>query len=385
MSLGEDISLKVRMSVNQSRGISISVKLTISTILVFALMLFVSNYLIGQKQAEITEKLMQGVESRYHNTEQTDEMMVVIDEAQIRTTADYQLYMTIVACVTILLGGMIFFLLIHHHLRPLKQLMKKVDQINIDNVEDTRKDIAITDGSYEIRLLSSVLQSAFARIYEGYERQRKFSANVAHELRTPLAVLRTRIEVFRRNTHPMNTEIRGFVDTMENSVNRLSDLVEEILFLSKNHQVNRKEVSIREIIDEIMLDLENKAAEKSVVLSVSGADQVINTDDVLLERALYNLVDNAIKYNVNGGRCNIEIANRNGKTEICVSDTGVGLTPEDKRQAFDLFYQAGEARNRETKGHGIGLALVQDIVKKLDGEIIILDNQPKGSVFVIRL
>lgn len=200
---------------NKLSSKSIIAKLTFVTIISFVIMLLVSNYMIGQKQMQIAQELTKHLEESINAVEPDNKLLFVIDEAQIQTMAEYQVYAGIVMAVTILIGSTIFIIVIRRILYPLKALTEKVNQIDMENVVHIQNDIAIKQGSYELKALSESFQRAIVKIYENYEKQRQFSVNVAHELRTPLAVLRTKIDVFKKKNDVKDEKVNTFILTIE--------------------------------------------------------------------------------------------------------------------------------------------------------------------------
>ena len=367
------------MTGNKRTDRSIIFKLTAASLAVFMIMLILSNFLITRRQADIATNLTAQVESRMKGKSATDEsVMVFIDEDEIRHLADFKLYALGVFLATGLLGGGIFILLIRRTLSPLEVLTKKVAATDMDAMAQ-KDSLVLKEGAYEIVALSEAFQKTLDKIYDNYEKERLFSVNVAHELRTPLAVLRTKVDVFKKKREAMDPELAAFVQSMEKNIRRLSDLVEEILFLGRDAAPLFRPVNVKDVARELVLDLEEKAAEKNVALAVEGEDVILQTDDALLERAMYNLLDNAIKYNVPGGKVTISFREEEEKATISVADTGMGMNDEDKAKAFDLFYRADPSRNHD--GYGVGLALVKEVARRLEGKIDIRDNVPMGTIF----
>ena len=367
------------MTGNKRTDRSIIFKLTAASLAVFMIMLILSNFLITRRQADIATNLTAQVESRMKGKSATDDsVMVFIDEDEIRHLADFKLYALGVFLATGLLGGGIFILLIRRTLSPLEALTKKVAATDMDAMAQ-KDSLVLKEGAYEIVALSEAFQKTLDKIYDNYEKERLFSVNVAHELRTPLAVLRTKVDVFKKKREAMDPELAAFVQSMEKNIRRLSDLVEEILFLGRDAAPMLRPVNVKDVAWELVLDLEEKAAEKNVALAVEGEDVILQTDDALLERAMYNLLDNAIKYNVPGGKVTISFREDKEKVTISVADTGMGMNDEDKAKAFDLFYRADPSRNHD--GYGVGLALVKEVARRLEGKIDIRDNEPAGTIF----
>ena len=357
---------------------SIIFKLTAASVALFMLMLILSNFLIARRQQAIAENLTAQVESRMKGKAEGDSVMVFIDQEEVRHLADFKLYALGVVLATGLFGGTIFILLIRRTLSPLAVLTEKVAATDMDAMAE-KDSLVLKEGAYEIVALSKAFQKTLDKIYDNYEKERLFSVNVAHELRTPLAVLRTKVDVFKKKREAMDPELAAFVQSMEKNIRRLSDLVEEILFLGRDAAPVLRPVNVKDVAWELVLDLEEKAAEKNVALAVEGEDVILQTDDALLERAMYNLLDNAIKYNVPGGKVTISFREDKEKVTVSVADTGMGMNDEDKAKAFDLFYRADPSRNHD--GYGVGLALVKEVARRLEGKIDIRDNEPTGTIF----
>ena len=367
------------MTGNKRTDRSIIFKLTAASLAVFMIMLILSNFLIIRRQADIASNFTAQVESRMKGKSASDEsVMVFIDEDEIRHLTDFKLYALGVFLATGLLGGGIFILLIRRTLSPLEALTKKVAATDMDAMAQ-KDSLVLKEGAYEIVALSEAFQKTLDKIYDNYEKERLFSVNVAHELRTPLAVLRTKVDVFKKKREAMDPELAAFVQSMEKNIRRLSDLVEEILFLGRDAAPLFRPVNVKDVARELVLDLEEKAAEKNVALVVEGENVILQTDDALLERAMYNLLDNAVKYNMPGGKVTISLREDKEKATISVADTGMGMNDEDKAKAFDLFYRADPSRNHD--GYGVGLALVKEIARRLEGKIDIRDNEPTGTIF----
>lgn len=361
---------------------SIIFKLTAASVALLMLMLVLSNFLIARRQQDIAENLTAQVESRMKGKAEGDSVMVFIDQEEVRHLADFKLYAIGVFLITGLIGGGIFILLIRRTLSPLAVLTEKVAATDMNAMAE-KDSLVLKEGAYEIVALSEAFQKTLDKIYDNYEKERLFSVNVAHELRTPLAVLRTRVDVFKKKRGPMDPELEAFVESMEKNIGRLSDLVEEILFLGRDAAPMFRPVNIKAMAQELLLDLEEKAEAKDVALSLEGEDMVLETDDALLERALYNLIDNGIKYNRPGGSLSIVLSEKGEDALITVADTGYGMSDEAKAKAFDLFYRADPARNHD--GYGVGLALVKEIAGRLGGKIHIKNNQPAGTIFEFTL
>lgn len=362
-------------------------KLILTVIVIFLAMTGILYFCIGIYQGHIMDKIATQLEMNLEEVEKEsgDGTFLVIQAEEAAPQSEFLIYSSFIFLAVIFLGGTIFYVVITRMMKPLKQLADEVSEIDMEQASYVKNKVLIENGGMEIQELSRVLDGAFSEIYESYERQKKFSVNVAHEVRTPLAILSAKIDVFKKKKTEDPEEIRRFVDSMQKNIARLSDMVEGIMMLSQKQEVRTQAVNLREILDEILFDLEDMAAEKEVALSLEGDNVVAHTDEQLIERVLFNLVENGIKYNREGGNVQVSTEDLPDRVKIRIADTGVGIREEDKPHVFDLFYRVDESRNRETGGYGIGLALVRHIVGRLGGTISLADNLPRGSVFEVCL
>ena len=357
---------------------SIVFKLIAAVVIIFIAMITITNYLINQKQIEMTELMLRQIEEwmpSYKNS-----IVVTVNNAHLQSSADFKIYTFIVTGIVILTGSLIFAFIITKILDPLKELQKNIAKVDIDRPETFSEKLLIEDGSSEIVDLSESFNSLMDRVYKDYKKQKDFSANVAHELRTPVAVMKAQVDVFKRKE--MDDETWVFVEKMDKSLEKLTNLINSVLMFSKNQEPHISKVCINSLIEEILFDLEDKIAAKGIKVNFdNNADLCIKSDDALLQRLLFNIIENSIKYNTQDGFINIETKVDNGKLKIEIGDSGIGMTDEQKKKIFDLFYQADKSRNGE--GFGIGLSLSKQIADSLGAKIEVLDNKPKGSKFLI--
>ena len=352
---------------------SIVFKLIFAVVIIFIAMITITNYLINQKQIEMTELMLRQIEEWMPNYKNS--IVVTVNNAHLQSSADFKIYTFIVTGIVILTGSLIFAFIITKILDPLKELQKNIAKVDIDRPETFSEKLLIEDGSSEIVDLSKSFNNLMDRVYKDYKKQKDFSANVAHELRTPVAVMKAQVDVFKRKE--MDDETSVFVEKMDKSLEKLTNLINSVLMFSKNQEPHISKVCINSLIEEILFDLEDKIADKGI----NGADLCIKSDDALLQRLLFNIIENSIKYNTQDGFINIETKFDNGKLRIEIGDSGIGMTDEQKKKIFDLFYQADKSRNGE--GFGIGLSLSKQIADSLGAKIEVLDNEPKGSKFLI--
>lgn len=308
---------------------------------------------------------------------QGENQFLILDNALIQTTSDYQIYALVVIILIVLVGAITFFFLIRRQLRPLHQLIFRVSQVDISHLDSLTEGF-VMEGSSEIEDLSKAFDQAFTKIYEGYLRQKEFSINVSHEIRTPLAVLQSQVHLLKEMEKSEIGKKSQMIATLEQQIKRLSQLVEGLLLLSDSKERNLSLVQPAYIIEEIFFDLEDQAKEKEVSLHLSGQIDAFYTDDILLERLLFNLIENALKYNVPQGKVVVNLEQSDNQVKIQVCDTGIGIRAEDREKVFDLFYRGDDSRSRDTGGYGVGLSLVRHIVGSLGGKIELQEDQPSG-------
>ncbi|KFA57894.1 sensor histidine kinase [Mageeibacillus indolicus] len=408
-----------RLLLLRLRNCSIMVKLLTAALLIFGIMVITAISLIEYKQAlmheEIERKISEGAVNLPFNGGDGSSM-VIIGEAQINTMAEYRLFVGYVLAGTLTVGGGVFMAVIVLVLRPLKVLTRKIEQVDINNIAAMHDDFVLTCGSYELRELSAGFQSALDKIYADYEKQKRFSSNVAHELRTPLAVLLMKLDVYRKrraasadpfaakdsanavvstdSAAPMATAALAapgtedeLLEILRRNLIRLHKLVEDILLLTREETHPKTLLDVNALIDEIIVDRGEQADAKGVELKTSGAtsgsELNICTDEVALARIIANLVDNAINYTPRGGFCEISAGRTSSPAgvNIEVRDNGIGISDAEKSAVFGMFYRVEGSRNRATGGSGIGLAIVEAAVKRLGGSITIVDNVPQGTIF----
>lgn len=332
-------------------------------------------------EMEISENDIDGAGT----SDKDDEMFFLVDEELVeKAIMESQLDSVLIMTITIIIGSSIFYLVISSVMKPLKILTEKAEKIDVDNIYSLKNEIATDEGGYEIVELSKSFDKAIGKIYSSYEKQRNFSSNVAHELKTPIAVLQAKIDIYKTK-HDDDPELDEFINTIETNVTRLSELIDGILFLSRDGELFISEVYVKDMIEEIIFDLEEISEKKNISVEVKGVNPILFTDDVLLNRMLFNVIENAIKYNVDDGKVEIEIKENETEVEIDIKDTGIGIKDEDKKNIFDLFYRVDESRNRKSGGYGIGLSLALNISNRLGGAIEVLDNTPQGTIFKLKI
>ena len=292
--------------------------------------------------------------------------------------------------VVIVAGSCVAYFLIGHYTKPVQQLSAHMKEISPNTLSDS---IEIEGGGEEIQELVKSFNQMTEQLDEAFAMQRRFSASAAHELRTPIAVLRTKLDVFKKKKREQR-EYDELVDTMETYIDRLSSIITDLLEFAETSELGETEnVSLDAVITTVVDDLESVAQNNMVNMQIDVQPKVqseaqnfiVKGNTNLLYRALYNLVENAIRYNNEEGSVNITLETRGQEGVIIIADTGVGIAPEQRELVFEPFYRVNKSRSREFGGAGIGLSLVKTILKRHGAFITVSENNPQGSVFTIRI
>ena len=292
--------------------------------------------------------------------------------------------------VVIVAGSCAAYFLIGHYTKPVQQLSDHMKEISPNTLSDS---IEIEGGGEEIQELVKSFNQMTEQLDEAFAMQRRFSASAAHELRTPIAVLRTKLDVFKKKKREQH-EYDELVTTMETYIDRLSSIITDLLEFAETSELGEVEdVSLDSVIKTVVDDLESVAQNNMINMQIDAHSDtqseaqnlIVKGNTNLLYRALYNLVENAIRYNNEEGSVNITLETRGQEGVVIIADTGVGIAPEQRELVFEPFYRVNKSRSREFGGAGIGLSLVKTILKRHGASITVSENNPQGSVFTIRI
>ncbi len=304
------------------------------------------------------------------------------------TKEDFLLRSVIATTIIILLSSVCTYFLTKKTLTPLQKLTSEVSQIQAQNLSTQ---LAVPNSKDEIAQLTSSFNEMLARLDNAFSTQKQFSANAAHELRTPLAVLQTNLEVFEKKQEPEMVEYRQLFTMIKEQTARLSQLVGTLLDMTNLKSVPRTDlVALEELVDEVFCDLDPVAEKAGISIHFNdSANQNLHTDVtgsyVLLYRAVYNLVENAIKYNRPHGSVSVSVKQERGQAMVLVTDTGIGISPENQKKIFDPFFRVDKSRSRAMGGAGLGLALVDSIAKEHGGAVKVLESSETGSTIALML
>lgn len=296
--------------------------------------------------------------------------------------ADYKKRSLLFSTLLALLGGVVTYYIVGHALKPLKKFSDKIEEVQAQNLADSRIE---ENEVKELNQLSVSYNKMLERLSEAFEVQRQFTANAAHELRTPLALMQVQLDLYNSTEHPGDDECTGHTIAMITEQNeRLSKMVKTLLDMSELRITVRDEkIMVDALVEEVLEDLEPLAAEKNVELIGKCNPVTMTGSDILIYRLVYNLVENAIKYNHPEGKVTVTACQKEKKVILSVADTGSGIPGELRERVFEPFFRVDKSRSRELGGVGLGLALVHEIVKAHDGSISIKDNPSGGTVFEV--
>jgi len=298
--------------------------------------------------------------------------------------ADYRKNSLIISAVLALLGGVATYFISGHALRPIRELSDKIEKVQAQNLADSRIE---ENQVKELNQLSVSYNRMLERLSDAFEIQRQFTANAAHELRTPLALMQVQLDLYHSNGHPDNdADTVQMIKMVTEQNDRLNKMVKTLLDMSELQTVGRDdEIILDALVDEVLEDLEPLAEGKNIRLIGKCKDITMVGSDILIYRLVYNLVENAIKYNHSGGQVTVTADRKEKHVYLSVEDTGAGIPEELKERVFEPFFRVDKSRSRELGGVGLGLALVREIVRVHDGNITVKSNPSGGTIFEVVL
>lgn len=298
--------------------------------------------------------------------------------------ADYRKNSLIISAVLALLGGVATYFISGHALRPIREFSDKIEKVQAQNLADSRIE---ENQVKELNQLSVSYNRMLERLSDAFEIQRQFTANAAHELRTPLALMQVQLDLYHSYRHPDNdADTVQMIKMVTEQNDRLNKMVKTLLDMSELQTVGRDdEIILDALVDEVLEDLEPLAETKNIRLIGKCKDITMVGSDILIYRLVYNLVENAIKYNHSGGQVTVTADRKEKQVYLSVEDTGAGIPEEFKERVFEPFFRVDKSRSRELGGVGLGLALVREIVRVHDGSITVKSNPSGGTIFEVVL
>ena len=296
--------------------------------------------------------------------------------------ADYKRNSLIITVLLALLGGVVTYFISGHALRPIREFSDKIEEVQAQNLSDSRIE---ENNVKELNQLGISYNKMLERLSEAFEIQRQFTANAAHELRTPLALMQVQLDSYNSASHPGNdADTLQTIKMVTEQNDKLNRMVKTLLDMSELQTVGRDDKIILDaIVEEVLADLEPLAVEKNIKLIGKCEDATMIGSDILIYRLVYNLVENAIKYNHPLGQVTVTAYQRNKHVCLSVEDTGSGIPKEFMERVFEPFFRVDKSRSRELGGVGLGLAFVREIVRVHDGSICIKSGKTGGTIFEV--
>lgn len=296
--------------------------------------------------------------------------------------ADYKRNSLIITVLLALLGGVVTYFISGHALRPIREFSDKIEEVQAQNLSDSRIE---ENNVKELNQLGISYNKMLERLSEAFEIQRQFTANAAHELRTPLALMQVQLDLYNSASHPGNdADTLQTIKMVTEQNDKLNRMVKTLLDMSELQTVGRDDKIILDaIVEEVLADLEPLAVEKNIKLIGKCEDATMIGSDILIYRLVYNLVENAIKYNHPLGQVTVTAYQRNKHVYLSVEDTGSGIPMELRERVFEPFFRVDKSRSRELGGVGLGLAFVREIVRVHDGSICIKSGKTGGTIFEV--
>lgn len=377
------------------KRMSLQWRLTCITTLCIAIICGCLTMFVYKNGVHYIDSLQDAVESQWDEKgNKSDEIYISIpddkwdefaDEFSFQVynnKADYKRNSLIITVLLALLGGVVTYFISGHALRPIREFSDKIEEVQAQNLSDSRIE---ENNVKELNQLGISYNKMLERLSDAFEIQRQFTANAAHELRTPLALMQVQLDLYNSATHPGNdADTLQTIKMVTEQNDKLNRMVKTLLDMSELQTVGRDDKIILDaIVEEVLADLEPLAVEKNIKLIGKCEDATMIGSDILIYRLVYNLVENAIKYNHPLGQVTVTAYQRNKHVYLSVEDTGSGIPKELRERVFEPFFRVDKSRSRELGGVGLGLALVREIVRVHDGSICIKSGKTGGTIFEV--
>ena len=322
-------------------------------------------------------------------TTTTDELQVVLNPKSVvadtvkNTQIEFWIKSPAITLIITLTVSFLMYLIVGYALYPLRELTLQIEDIQAKNLKEP---ILSKSNSTEIERLTLAFNRLLLRLEETFATQRQFSANAAHELRTPLAVMSTKFEVFEKNKNPDEADYKEAIGMARTQTDRLSHVIDILLEMTELQSAPKSDsISLSEITEEVICDLVAVAEKKSISLVQDDGEARLTGSDTLVYRAIYNLIENAIKYNKEGGKVSVAITEDESFAKVIITDTGSGIAKEDWDRIFEPFFRVDKSRSRSMGGAGLGLALVKEIAVRHGGDVKVIESSNKGSSIELSL
>ena len=377
------------------KRMSLQWRLTCITTLCIAIICGCLTMFVYKNGVHYIDSLQDAVESQWDEKgNKSDEIYISIPDDKwdefadkfsvqvYNNKADYKRNSLIITVLLALLGGVVTYFISGHALRPIREFSDKIEEVQAQNLSDSRIE---ENNVKELNQLGISYNKMLERLSEAFEIQRQFTANAAHELRTPLALMQVQLDLYNSASHPGNdADTLQTIKMVTEQNDKLNRMVKTLLDMSELQTVGRDDKIILDaIVEEVLADLEPLAVEKNIKLIGKCENATMIGSDILIYRLVYNLVENAIKYNHPLGQVTVTAYQRNKHVYLSVEDTGSGIPKELRERVFEPFFRVDKSRSRELGGVGLGLAFVREIVRVHDGSICIKSGKTGGTIFEV--
>ena len=377
------------------KRMSLQWRLTCITTLCIAIICGCLTMFVYKNGVHYIDSLQDAVESQGDEKgNESDEIYISIPDDKWDEFADefsvqvynnktnYKRNSLIITVLLALLGGVVTYFISGHALRPIREFSDKIEEVQAQNLSDSRIE---ENNVKELNQLGISYNKMLERLSDAFEIQRQFTANAAHELRTPLALMQVQLDLYNSASHPGNdADTLQTIKMVTEQNDKLNRMVKTLLDMSELQTVGRDDKIILDaIVEEVLADLEPLAVEKNIKLIGKCEDATMIGSDILIYRLVYNLVENAIKYNHPLGQVTVTAYQRNKHVYLSVEDTGSGIPKELRERVFEPFFRVDKSRSRELGGVGLGLAFVREIVRVHDGSICIKSGKTGGTIFEV--
>ena len=369
------------------KGLSLRWKLTLMTAFMVIIACLSISYFISNSATlymnEIGASAIAILPGGNFSEDNTGDLEVHLDPKAIvsdmvkSTQIEFWAKSLLITLIITLIGSSLIYFIVGYALRPLRQFTKQIEDIQAKNLQQS---VLPQSKSVEVVRLTSAFNRLLKRLGDTFLAQRQFSASAAHELRTPLAVMRTRFEVFDKNKTPDIAEYKETISMARTQIDRLSHVIDLLLEMTELQSAEKSDnISLSELVEEVICDLIEVSEKKAVRLNQESGEATVTGSDTLVYRAIYNLVENAIKYNKEGGEVSVSIEDDGQFSKVIISDTGPGIAKEDWEKIFEPFFRVDKSRSRMMGGAGLGLALVKEIAIQHGGDVKVIDSSEKGT------
>ena len=372
------------------KTISLQWKVTLISALMVIISCLSLSYFISASAVSYMDKIEDSAVSIFPQNEDvrkhSEVLELHLDMATIISDIQVEFWgksLLITSIVTLITSALIYFI-IGYALRPLQKLSHQIDEIQAKNL---KQPLVLKSNSIEIIHLTNAFNDMLQRLNGTFFAQRQFAANAAHELRTPLAVMQTKLEVFEKNKQPQIADYQEALSMVSVQTERLSQVIDVLLEMTDLQSAKKNHlISLDELVEEVICDLVAIAEKKGVnLIQESGESPQIIGNDTLMYRAIYNLIENAIKYNRQGGKVTVKVQETTDQAKVIISDTGAGINKNDWEKIFEPFFRVDKSRSRAMGGAGLGLALVKEIARQHGGNVYVLESTTQGTIIELLL